>query len=242
MDNRGAALETLLQFRARTQGFSRDSLPVDGDFATSEGLRDKVGGQGEMIPFEGNTTVFLLNPDARDRIWRIQKRLYEECGDMLAVPLIPESFHMTLHDLKSGKTGTIPAEEILTSGKDAQEILGAIRSKEIKSIAMRMTWVFNMVNTSVVVGFEPAGEEECRRLMGMYEELQKAVCLPYPLTPHVTAAYYKPGNYDRKTVEKLSETFRILSRDRFELELHMENLVYQEFSDMNHYRILPFGM
>ena len=101
MDNGGAAVETLLQFRTRTQGFSRDSLPVDGKFVTSEGLRDKVDEQGEMLPFEGNTTVFLLDSDAGDRIRHIQKRLYEECGDMLAVPLIPESFHMTLHDLVS---------------------------------------------------------------------------------------------------------------------------------------------
>lgn len=238
MDNGGAAVETLLQFRTRTQGFSRDSLPVDGKFVTSEGLRDKVDEQGEMLPFEGNTTVFLLDSDAGDRIRHIQKRLYEECGDMLAVPLIPESFHMTLHDLKSGRAGTVPRDEIQKCGKEALEILREIRSKEREPIAMRMTWVFNMVNTSIVTGFEPAGEKECRRLMEMYEELQKAVRLPYPLTPHVTAAYYKPGRYDPKTVEKLAKVFRSLSAERFTLDLRMEDLVCQEFFDMSHYKTI----
>ena len=73
----------------------------------------------------------------------------------------------------------------------------------------------------------------------MYKELQKAACLPYPFTPHVTTAYYKPGRYDPKTVERLAGVFRSLSAERFTLNLRMEDLVYQEFSDMNHYKIFP---
>lgn len=70
----------------------------------------------------------------------------------------------------------------------------------------------------------------------MYGKMQEAVFLPYPLTPHVTLTYYRPGRYSQKKVKKLEETFRMLSSERFLLNLRTENLVYQEFSDMNHYR------
>ena len=80
-------IETLNQFRDRTQGFSRDSLPREGCFETREGLTLKVGRSGEFLPFSGNTTVFLLEEEVKDRIENIQNALYENCGDMLAEPL-----------------------------------------------------------------------------------------------------------------------------------------------------------
>lgn len=98
-----------------------------------------------------------------------------------------------------------------------------------------MTWVFNMVNTSVVIGFEPAEEADCRRIMSMYEELQQAVRLDYPLTPHITAAYYKPGKYGHSEIERLAGVCDMLSGEQFVIQLRIENLVYQEFADMNQY-------
>ena len=88
-------IETLNQFRDRTQGFSRDSLPREGCFETRDSLTVKVGRSGEFLPFAGNTTVFLLEEEAKDRVEKIQDTLYESCGDMLADPLEKDSFHMT---------------------------------------------------------------------------------------------------------------------------------------------------
>lgn len=230
-------IENLTQFRARTQGFSKNSLPAEGEFLTSAGLRKKVDDNGKLLPFSGSTTLFLLEPAERDHISSIRNRLYEECGEMFAEPLDTESFHLTLHDLVNGSPDSLSAGEIQKIRPQAERILAEIREREKEPVRMQMTCVFNMVGTSAVIGFEPAGGEECRRLMIMYEELQNAVSLSYPLTPHVTAAYFKPGIYGRHTVERLAETFQKLSKDRFTLNLRMKNLVYREFSDMNHYMI-----
>lgn len=69
----------------------------------------------------------------------------------------------------------------------------------------------------------------------MYEELQQVVRLDYPLTPHITAAYYKPGRYGRDEIERLAGVFDKLSREPFVIRFRIENLVYQEFTSMNQY-------
>ncbi len=154
---------------------------------------------------------------------------------MLADPLEKDSFHMTLHDLLNEGAGRAAEADMQRVRTMAVEILRRIREREKEPVEMRMTWVFNMVNTSVVIGFEPAEETDCRRIMSMYEELQQVVRLDYPLTPHITAAYYKPGRYGRGEIERLSGVFDKLSREPFVIRLRIENLVYQEFTSMNQY-------
>lgn len=53
---------------------------------------------------------------------------------------------------------------------------------------MMTTWVFNMVNTSSVLGLKPADEESLRRLDEIYTTQEDVVRLGYALTPHVTKA------------------------------------------------------
>ena len=63
-----------------------------------------------------------------------------------------------------------------------------------------------MVNTSLVLCFEPETDEDCQKLMSYYEMFQKVVPLSYPLTPHITLAYFNAafdsfdenGNFQRK--------------------------------------------
>ena len=72
-----------------------DSLPRE-DFATSPGLRRKVGPEGELLPFYGCTAVFWLPEAAREAVAGLQARLYSAAGRLLAQPLEPGTFHMTL--------------------------------------------------------------------------------------------------------------------------------------------------
>ena len=74
-----------------------DSLPRE-DFATSPGLRRKVGPEGKLLPFYGCTAVFWLPEAARRALSGLQARLYSAAGRLLAQPLEPGTFHMTLHD------------------------------------------------------------------------------------------------------------------------------------------------
>ena len=62
-----------------------DSLPRE-DFATSPGLRRKVGPEGELLPFYGCTAVFWLPEAAREAVAGLQARLYSAAGGPRAPP------------------------------------------------------------------------------------------------------------------------------------------------------------
>ena len=45
----------------------------------------------------------VLPEEVKRKIQVIQSKLYEECSDILAEPLIGDTFHITLHDLLNGE-------------------------------------------------------------------------------------------------------------------------------------------
>lgn len=261
-------LETLAEFCQRTEGFSRNSLPLQGDFCTSPGLRQKVDETGWFKPYRGNTVIFRLGDveykqqkgrhspaKMQAQIEGIKTRLYARCGIMLAEPLPQCTFHITLHDLQSEGGAGSPEfiDQMGKSGRKAREILSGFRKYFHEPLRLRGTWVFNLVNTSIVLGFCPEDEDSCRRLMAMYQELQEAAFLPYPLTPHVTLAYYRPGAYGQKDLERLRQFLEEENQRIFEImedsahsmqsgggmgkdgpmvNLEFSNLVYAEFLDM----------
>ncbi|MBQ8815576.1 MAG: hypothetical protein IJZ85_13900 [Lachnospiraceae bacterium] len=238
-----ARIENLHEFKLRTEWFSKDSLHFnEGRFMTNGSLKDKVDEEGRLKPFGGNTIIFWLDEDCRERLADIQAQLYTCCGHLLAVPLHPSEFHMTLHDLKSGAPGPELTTQVEKSGKAVMPLLEGIKQNGIARIKMRAEYLFNMMNTSVVVGLSPVDEENCDRLMSLYELFQgiDMVRLPYQLTPHITMAYYRPGVYTEKELAGLKTAIRDVNRELrqlkpLEIELSTEQLEYQRFTDMNHY-------
>lgn len=236
--NRVDKIETLEEFRHRTREFSRNSLSVGGDFWTNSNLTNKVDEQGKLKEYCGNTMVFLLDDGCMDQLKDIQRNLYQNCARMLADSLRCDTFHITLHDLVNGMRSEKLSDEMEKSEQSALQLLAKIKEADPQKIKMRSTFLFNMVNTSVVLGFEPADEKSCRSLMKLYEVFQDVVYLTYPLTPHITMAYYKPGKYVTEDLEALQKTIEYVDRlTKVELELNTEKLVYQRFTDMNHYQI-----
>lgn len=238
-----ARIENLHEFKLRTEWFSMDSLHLkDGRFITNGSLKDKVDEEGRLKPFGGNTIIFWLDEDSRERLTDIQLQLYTRCGHLLAVPLHPSTFHMTLHDLRSGAPGPELTAQVEKSGKAVMALLDGIRENGVAQIKMRAEYLFNMMNTSVVVGLSPVDEENCTGLMALYELFQgiDMVRLPYQLTPHITMAYYRPGVYMEKELSGLKAAICDVNRELrylkpLEIELSTEQLVYQRFTDMNHY-------
>lgn len=231
-------LETLSMFWERTAGFSSDSLPHHAGFQTNDHLPLKISSDGHMETFIGSTVVFPLPEYVRQEIASVQARLYHRCAPVLAEPLEASSFHITLHDLLSGK----PSQELRCRIEHAQgPALQCVKriTETRETVRLHSTALFNMVGTSMVLGFAPADEESCSRLMRYYELLQEVVHLNYPLTPHVTVSYFRPGYITAEYVAKLQETIdEVNSRqNRIFVELPAETLEYQTFSDMNHYDI-----
>lgn len=227
--------ESLSAFLERTAGFTADSLPHSGGLQTNGRLPLKAAADGRLEPYIGNTVVFPLPEQVRREIGLIQRRLYQSCAPALAEPLEQASFHITLHDLLSGKPDRELRERMDRVSASALDRIRQIRETG-ETVRLRSTALFNMVGSSMVLGFAPAEEESCKRLMTYYALLQEAVCLDYPLTPHVTVAYFRPGHIGAEMVERLRAVVdEVKGQKRIEIELCAETVEYQLFSDMNHY-------
>lgn len=183
------------------------SLPQWGDFTTNPSLRKKVDDAGNLLPFLGKTVVFLLDDDTKEKLRQIQDSLYQAAPDMLAQPLQMSTFHMTLHDLANGTPEQPGLEDYM---RYTQERVSKILPvwKDASPLRMKTTWLFNMVNTSIVLGLKPADEGSWRRLDEMYTALEDVVHLGYALTPHITMAYFLPGTYSSEQVQRLSVALR----------------------------------
>lgn len=195
-------MENLTEFHARVDGFQHDSL--DGHLTTKPLLVEKVAPDGRLRPFFGNTMIFDLPQDVQLTIARMQLILHHRCAGMLADPLTPSTLHMTLHDLLNGVDAAALAEPVRQTGEQAKAILAEQRTSALPPVHLTSTAAFNMTSGSVALGFAPDTEEDCAALMGMHADYQAVVALNYPLTPHVTLAYYKPGSYGPEAVAALA--------------------------------------
>lgn len=207
------------------------SLPEWGDFSTNPNLSKKVNQTGDFLPFYGNTIVFDLESDTKKALQSLQAVLYQSAGWMLSRKLNPSTFHMTLHDLVNASELTDDLKNRMREAENSvRKILAQWEGQQ--PLHMKATWLFNMVNTSLVLGLSPADEDSRRRLDEMYMVLETVVPLGYALTPHITMAYFKPGTYTQYDLNYLRQALHPVELD---VELRFEKLVYQKFTDMNHY-------
>jgi hypothetical protein len=207
------------------------SISDSEPFSTNPNLVKKVDKKGRFREFTGNTTVFLLDESTKSKIGALRDELYAAAGFMLADPLQTATFHLTLHDLVNGPTDAEGiADQMKAVSEPAKALIQGFRQQP--PLKMRTTWMFNMVNTSIVLGLKPVDADGEQRLGSMYQAFEKILPLGYALTPHITLAYFLPGTYTAQEAAKLSHALRPVDLD---IELRMENLVLQNFLDMNHY-------
>lgn len=198
---------------------------------TAPGLSDKVDASGQLLPFPGNTVVFLLDEQVKRQLSMLQEELYSRCGDFLAQRLHPDTFHMTLHDLANGSC--LSQKEEMAHG--AKEILDRIRGAKIPPIPMKAACSFNMVNTSIVLLLEPADDDAWQQLDDLYMQFQQVRTLPYALTPHITLAYFRPGCYPESQTHRLRCALTSVELD---VMLEPRALVLQDFDHMNAYKTI----
>lgn len=229
-------MESLHEFHARVNGFQRDSLPHDGPLTTKPLLVEKVAPNGDLLPFFGNTMIFDLPKEVQLQIARLQLILHHRCGAMLAHPLMPSTLHMTLHDLLNGVDEAALREPVLRTGEQAKAILRDQRTAQQPPIHLTATLAFNMTCGSVALGFAPDTEDDCAALMTMHAAYQDVVALNYPLTPHVTLAYFRPGTYGPEEVAVLAEALaEINALEKVRIAVDADCLHYYTFEDMNTY-------
>ncbi len=228
-------IETLEQFRARTN-YIWNRLS-EGGFDTAPGCAAKVSRAGRLLPFYGDTTIFDLASDDIAWLTGLQNALYEACGEFLSDRLRPETFHITLHDLFNGTDWQVIEAGVQKTLTHARQVVDDIRKSFPWGVHVRAKCLVNMVNTSVVLTFEPVDEANCQPLMEMHARLQAVVPLSYPLTPHVTLAYFRPGKISAEAGARLQAVFDAAGVDGNVLHLDVSRLNACTFTDMNHYHV-----
>lgn len=233
-------MSLLSEYEART---AWKYEPIRGCFHTHAGLTAKVDESGKYRRFPGSTSVFRLERDERFCIAAMQSYLHDRAGEMLARPLPVSTLHMTLHDLanpETAKDGSDCAKQIDDSLTMAAGIVEDIRREYAgRRIAMAADRVVNMVSKSVVLMLRPQTEADFALLTALYRRFDAVVPLPWPLTPHITLAYFKPGMIDG---DRLAEAVARLQQDPGDplpLNLSVSSLTAQRFESMAHYEDVP---
>ena len=235
---------TLLQdYDART---AWKYQPLSGRFFTHPGLENKVNGDGSFRPFPGSTAVFRLDGHGAGLARMMQGMVHRALGEsgMLARPLPPDSFHVTLHDLinpeDDGETGGEYAARVERSLRDARQAAEACKEEWGERIlSLRPDRIVNMMSKSLVLLLRPDTEEDFAALLSMYRRLDGIVPLPYPFTPHITLAYFRPGPLDGDALEAALKPLQPREDEPFRFALSARALTAQRFAHMAAYTDVP---
>ena len=232
MENYQAFLDRINSFEWKKWSFGW------GDFQGNPSLVKKVQPDNSFRPFYGDTVVFNLNDSIKEQLAKWLDKLYAEVPECFCERLSNSTFHMTLHDLSNSEVFSDIAEEVARNKEKIQKLRKEI--KPFATIKMRTKCIFNMVNTSLVLGLYPANAQEHEKLVNLYEVFNKVKELPYPLTPHITLAYYNVHGFSEASARKLEELVYQLNSAELETEIEVvleaKELYYQQFESMNQYQ------
>ena len=228
-------MENYDAFLARIDSFEKPELHLgDGDFVPNPSMQLKVDSNNAFRPFFGDTTVFDLADSEKALLRELTDILYSEVPECFCERLVDSTFHMTLHDL-SNSPEKERAARCMPSNRSRLCVMLEEQPVTHHTIRMRSKAVFNMVNTSLVVGLYPVDAQEYDKLMALYQLVDAVRTLPYPLTPHITLAYYNSAGFDYAAAKKLEQVVNRLNLKNFDILLDTKRLVYQQFESMNDY-------
>lgn len=227
--------ESLQALIARVNSFEFNSVPPETPLFVSDSAREKFEAtSGVPRPFYGSTIIYDLDEAAKLWIDELAERLHSELGEGLAQPLPRESFHLTLHDLRAHRQLSAISDPLFWDSREVPTLLEQARS--VGPISMTVNAVFNLMNTSAVIGLVPATDEDCERALTARATFDS--CVPSgAFTPHITLAYYRPDSprpidpsHYRALLEELTGAYAGKS-----ITCEPERLAYTYFSDMRTY-------
>lgn len=226
-------MESYEIFLDRINSFEKREVCFGNDyFIGNPSISQKVDKNNTFQTFYGDTIVFNLDDTTKKKLSAIVDELYSVAPECFCERLVSNTFHMTLHDLSNS-----PVLEQIATEVFENELNVIKKSKQIQTrkIKMRSKYIFNMVNTSLVLGLYPINEEEYMKLMELYYLFDEVKHLDYPFTPHITLAYYCIDGFDIKSARRLENIVRELNTNDMEIELDVSELYYQKFLSMNEY-------
>lgn len=229
-------METYAEFLARINSFEK--MPIDfgkGHFDGSPSIAHKVNIDNTFKRFYGDTVVFGLDEAVKNKLAKYVDELYRVAPECFCERLVSHTFHVTLHDLSNSAVLSDVAEELFRNELKIIEIASAIKKHKSAKLKMKSNNIFNMVGTSLVMGLYPTSDVDYRTMMELYAAVDGVKKLGYPLTPHITLAYYNVNGFSSRSAQKLIDVVNNLNADPIELELNVDDLFYQKFTSMNNY-------
>ena len=237
-------METYQEFLDRINSFEKRELNYGNKlFKGNPSISQKVGKDNVFRNFYGDTIVFALDDIVKEKLAGYVELLYQSAPECFCERLVPHTFHVTLHDLSNAPVLRDVAEELFENELKVIEKMGEIQKQEKEIIKMKSKYIFNMVDTSLVLGLYPVDKGEYRRLMDLYCLFDTVKKLSYPFTPHITLAYYNIDGFDLQAARSLEDAVNKLNKNEIEIELNVNHLYYQKFKSMNDYiDIINLGM
>lgn len=206
----------------------------DATWDVPDGLKLKVGENGTLLPYPGDTVVLPLDSPSIVACRRTQRALRARLGDTLAEPLRPGTFHVTLHDLTHGPQ-VAPSRLEENAARCRERFARLARALDadpgLARVTLVPTRVYPSVNVSLVLGLLPATDRDFRTLMNAYGLFDDVVRLSYWPRLHVTLDYLLPRPVDPARVFASLPT-----PPAAPIVVDMRQLSYQRFKDMNDYR------
>lgn len=228
-------METYKEFLDRINSFEKSEISLGDDyFKGNPSIALKVNENNGFRPFYGDTVVFNLDDATKRKLANIVDSINAVAPECFCERLVPDTFHMTLHDLSNSPVLEDVAVELFENELKTVKIAEKITVQKIK---MKSKYIFNMVNTSLVMGLYPADEEEYNKLMYLYYLFDDVKKLGYPLTPHITLGYYNVDGFNIQSAKKLETIVKEFNTTEMniEIELDTKELFYQKFVSMNDY-------
>lgn len=228
-------METYINFLERINKFETKELCFyENTFKPNKSLNDKFYVDKSFKNFYGDTVVFDLNVEQKNIISTIVECLYTETPNCFCQKLNPDTFHMTLHDLSNNCVLDNISNDLFFN---EIKLLHELRKAKIKNetIKMKTNYIFNMMNTSLVLALIPINEEEHNKLFKLYNLVENVKSLSYPFTPHITLAYFNPNGFSFSNMNKLLRIVNEINSKTIDFEISTNKLFYQKFTDMNTY-------
>ena len=204
------------------------------DFIVSPSVAHKVNADNTFKDFYGDTVVFDLDDDVKAELTEYTDLLYSTVPQCFCDRLIPHTFHMTLHDLSNSPILSEVAEQVFLNELKILQIKSELKKLKHAKITLKSTYVFNMVNTSLVLGLCPATENDYNAIMELYSIIDGVKKLPYPFTPHITLAYYNANGFSASAAKSLENIVNKIN-SKINMKLSLTDLYYQKFTSMNNY-------
>ena len=159
-------METYQEFLDRINSFEKKEINYGNKyFKGSPTVSQKVDTDNTFRNFYGDTIVFSLADVVKENLAEYVDLLYQAAPECFCERLVASTFHVTLHDLSNSPVLRNVADELFENELRVIEKKREIQQQEKVPLKMKSKYIFNMVDTSLVLGLYPADEAGYYRLM-----------------------------------------------------------------------------